>query len=110
MGWWWSQRRRAQPTPVTPTPVEHMSPPEIVLPPEAFEDVIVEEHQVDDLTTIKGIGNKMSEALASIGIHRFTDLANADPEDIKARLGNRPVSVSAIEEWIIAAKEYVTNQ
>ncbi len=109
VGWWLSQRRRQQSEQAQPAPSPAAEPTPIVLPPEAFEDVIVEEQQPDDLTVIKGIGNKMSDALADIGIRRFVDLASADAHDIKTRLGNMPVSVNAIEAWIMAAGEHVTN-
>lgn len=38
----------------------------------------------DDLCQIKGIGKVMAEQLAAAGIHRFEQLAELGPEDIKA--------------------------
>ncbi len=132
------RQQKELPAPPQPRPLMPPEAPEpkITLPPEAFEDlapenvepaveelpptsleeetiegVIVEaaEVPVDDLTMIKGIGPKFSEALAAIGISHFDELAGADAQDVKNRLG-KPVSLPQVKTWIEAARERVNNQ
>ncbi|NDJ84312.1 MAG: helix-hairpin-helix domain-containing protein [Chloroflexi bacterium] len=96
----------------------------IVLPPEAFEDVddtlpltdddtiaheTLEVDPGDDLTVIKGIGPKMAEALAGVGIASLNDLAQANAEVLKNRLESPRISMKQLEEWIAAAKEQPTS-
>lgn len=65
--------------------------PQIVLPLDALdaEDQSAAEDtdkQVDDLTQINDIGPRFAEALAAIGITRFADLAQQDPDILAERL------------------------
>lgn len=116
VGWWFSQRRQAQPQalPATPQPVVPPPPiPKIVLPPEAFADISPEIEPeahpapVDDLTVIRGIGPKTQAALAEMGIVTFAELAAADVKGLKARLDEHGtfVAIKNLENWIVAAKE-----
>lgn len=59
----------------------------------------------DDLTTIKGIGPKKAEALASIGINTFAQLAAAKAEELREQSAGVG-SLEQLEEWIAAAKEF----
>lgn len=127
VGWWLSQREKEaakvktthsstrMPSPATPQAEET----KIVLPPEAFENLDVSngkqstksvepkpKSEVDDLTTIKGIGPKTAEALANIDITSFASLASADAQDIKNRLEGTALSLKKIEGWIQVAKEF----
>lgn len=130
---WWLSKRQPQSRPSFPhapqpfMPAADSSPvvrvmSEIVLPPEAFENIDektitppASEHSETDSTAkaasqpalaqIKGIGPKTLEALTAIGIHNVSDLAAAEAEDIKNRLNNSRISLNQIEQWILAAKE-----
>jgi predicted flap endonuclease-1-like 5' DNA nuclease len=61
----------------------------------------------NDLTIIKGIGPKKAEALASIGITTFAQLAAANAEELREQAAGVG-SVEQLEEWIAAAKEFKT--
>jgi large subunit ribosomal protein L21 len=61
-------------------------------------------HGGDDLTVIKGIGPTLAKKLDGLGIQTFADLAKADPEDLAARVNQRPVTAKRIQDWIADAK------
>jgi predicted flap endonuclease-1-like 5' DNA nuclease len=54
--------------------------------PAEEEQHVVAPDQQDDLTRIKGIGQKSFQALERAGVHTFEQLASLDAEDIKAIL------------------------
>jgi predicted flap endonuclease-1-like 5' DNA nuclease len=99
-------------TPESTGSVEDME--SITLPPEAFDDVepvdnivissemTVDSDAEDDLTTIAGIGAKTAETLNELGIRSFIQLAQADADDIKAKVSR--VSLETIQGWIKEAK------
>jgi len=164
VGWWLAERERAKGqagqasqagqgpisvAPMMPPPLQTLSEPAIVLPPEAFEaiEAIPEppakkiekaedaekiekpameatvgkpaaevsaksaktekapKSKRDDLTIIKGIGPKKAEALASIGITTFAQLAAANAEALREQSAGVG-SLEQLEEWIAAAKEF----
>ena len=132
---WWLTKRQTQPRPSFAPAPQPFSPSanasptvrvmsEIVLPPEAFENI--DEKAVEapktppsqataaekaapqpGLEQIKGIGPKTLEALTAIGIHQVSDLAAAEAQDLKNRLANSRASLNQIEQWILAAKETI---
>jgi predicted flap endonuclease-1-like 5' DNA nuclease len=64
--------------------------------------------QADDLTVIRGIGPAIARKLDALGIRSFSDLAEADPEDLAAKLASRPVTASRIQEWVTEAKKRIS--
>lgn len=58
----------------------------------------------DDLTAIKGIGPTLAQKLRGQGIQSFADLVKADPEDLAAKLNQRPVTAKKVQDWIADAK------
>jgi predicted flap endonuclease-1-like 5' DNA nuclease len=60
----------------------------------------------DDLTMIEGIGETYARALNSIGIRRFSDLAEQSPARLSERLEGR-VSAARIrnQDWIGQARQ-----
>jgi predicted flap endonuclease-1-like 5' DNA nuclease len=64
--------------------------------------------QADDLTVIRGFGPAIARKLDALGIRSFSDLAEADPEDLAAKLASRPVTVSRVQEWVTEAKKRVS--
>lgn len=129
VGWWLSQQerhpKRNSPAPNL-TPNEPTIEPAITLPLEAFEAIAEPMPKIhvpetpetkvkptkgksvaDDLTIIKGIGPKKAEALASVGITTFNGLAAADANDLREKVAGIG-SVEQIDEWIAAAKEFVS--
>ena len=62
----------------------------------------------DDLTAIKGIGPAITRKLDALGVRTFTDLAEADPDDLAAKLASRPVTASRVQEWVTEAKKRVS--
>lgn len=61
--------------------------PQIVLPLEALEpDASTNDISDDDLTRINGIGPRFAEALTTIGVLSFTQLANQTPESLAEQL------------------------
>ena len=62
----------------------------------------------DDLTAIKGIGPAIARKLDALGVRTFTDLAEADPDDLAAKLASRPVTASRVQEWVTEAKKRVS--
>jgi len=58
----------------------------------------------DDLTAIKGIGPKVAETLRGLGITSFSDLAEADPADLAAKVNQRPVTAKRVQDWIAEAR------
>lgn len=60
----------------------------------------------DDLTAIKGIGPTTQQKLRSLGIRTMADLAGADAEELRKKLGgDQPLSESQVRKWIDAAKQ-----
>jgi predicted flap endonuclease-1-like 5' DNA nuclease len=69
--------------------------------------------QLDDLTIINGIGPRFAEALHAIGISRFAQLAEQDPDDLANQLADH-VTVRAARirdnDWIGQARTLAQNQ
>ncbi len=59
---------------------------------------------VDDLTPIRGVGSGMQERLNELGIHSFAQLAQADANELRQRLGDT-ARLARIESWIEQAEE-----
>ncbi len=63
----------------------------------------------DDLTRIVGIGPKYAEALRSLGLGTFTNLARQNPHELAIRLREKGVRVIgdriAAEDWIGQARQ-----
>ena len=64
--------------------------------------------QPDDLTVIRGIGPAIARKLDALGVRTFSDLAEADPNDLAAKLASRPVTASRVREWVTEAKKRVS--
>ncbi len=63
----------------------------------------------DDLTTIKGIGPKMAEALNAAGVSRFADIAGWSVQDVArmdGELGGLPGRITR-DKWVDQAKALV---
>jgi predicted flap endonuclease-1-like 5' DNA nuclease len=63
------------------------------------------ETEVDDLTSIHGVGPAIARKLDALGIKTFADLAAADPDDLTAKIAKRPVTSARVREWIAEAKK-----
>jgi len=75
-----------------------------VAPPPATH--VAAEGGVDDLTMIKGVGPQIEALLRSLGVNRFTQIANWMPEDIErvdANLGEFKGRIIR-DEWIAQAR------
>jgi len=95
--------------------------PQIVLP---MEPIPAEEpatapaqktvaSQPDDFTAINGIGPRFAEALHAIGISRFAQLADQDPDDLANRLAAHvTIRAARIREndWIGQARALAQDQ
>ena len=70
---------------------------------------IVIEHsaqaQIDNLTRITGIGEKISTALLEAGITKFAQLASMDSDDIQLILDQANVQAVASPMWVEQASE-----
>jgi predicted flap endonuclease-1-like 5' DNA nuclease len=66
-------------------------------------DIGLEEPAVDDFTVITGIGPALAARLSTIGIVRYADLAQADPEELPAALGIQPWQKVEPEVWVAEA-------
>jgi predicted flap endonuclease-1-like 5' DNA nuclease len=63
----------------------------------------------DDLTRIRGIGPKIAEALAAIGITRYRQLALAQADDLLERLQEvRGINSDKVTDWIKQAAELIS--
>jgi predicted flap endonuclease-1-like 5' DNA nuclease len=63
----------------------------------------------DDLTRIRGIGPKIAEALAAIGITHYRQLASAQVDDLLVRLQEvRGINADKIADWIKQAAELIS--
>jgi predicted flap endonuclease-1-like 5' DNA nuclease len=85
--------------------------PQIVLPMEPIPET--DAGQQDDFTTINGIGPRFAEALHAIGISRFAELAEQDPDDLANRLAaHATVRASRIRDndWIGQERSLAQNQ
>ena len=58
----------------------------------------------DDLVSLEGIGPKVAEVLAGLGITTFAALAAADPEEIKRALAAAGYGFMEPEGWVEQAK------
>jgi predicted flap endonuclease-1-like 5' DNA nuclease len=58
----------------------------------------------DDLTLIKGIGPVYRDRLTASGIHSFSDLGSATPQDV-AEMAD--TSVTAAQGWVQSAQSQV---
>jgi len=61
-------------------------------------------HEVDDLTSLEGIGPKVSKVLNAAGIHSFMDLAKAKVEDVQKVLDGAGLQMMNPKGWIEQAK------
>ena len=64
--------------------------------------------QPDNLTVIRGIGPAIARKLDALGVRTFSDLAEADPDDLAAELASRPVTASRVQEWGTEAKKRIS--
>jgi len=58
----------------------------------------------DDLTSLEGIGPKVSKVLNTTGIHSFADLAKAKADDVQKVLDAAGLQMMNPEGWIEQAK------
>lgn len=58
-----------------------------------------ESRQVDDLTTIKGIGPKLSQALRDSGVWSFTQLALISDQQLSGAISRANARISNSETW-----------
>lgn len=61
-------------------------------------------HEANDLTSLEGVGPKVSKVLNAAGIHSFTDLAKAKTEDVQQALDGAGLQMMNPEGWIEQAK------
>ncbi len=66
-------------------------------------DTRIEEAEVDDFTQINGIGPALAARLSAAGIYRYTDLAQADADELPNALGIQPWQKVEPEAWIAEA-------
>jgi predicted flap endonuclease-1-like 5' DNA nuclease len=59
--------------------------------------------QIDDFTTITGIGPALAARLSSAGIYRYIDLAQSDPQELPDALGIQPWQKVEPEVWVAEA-------
>lgn len=128
IGWWLKQEehrsRQRSAMPHTHPPVPEVDEPIIVLsqktldsapqpmvevpptPRDPSKEVTTPKGDPDNLTKIKGIGAKTSEALQALGIHRYQDLASRDPQQLTEALSDlRGISLDKVSAWIETAKQ-----
>lgn len=63
-----------------------------------------EERPADDLTSLEGIGPKVSQILKEAGYSSFADLAGADPAEVDKVLDAHRLQMMDSEGWIDQAK------
>ncbi len=61
-------------------------------------------NEADDLTSLEGIGPKVSKILNAAGIHSFNDLAKAKADDVDKVLDEAGLHMMDSEGWIEQAK------
>ena len=61
-------------------------------------------NEADDLTSLEGIGPKVSKILNAAGIHSFNDLAKAKADDVDKVLVEAGLHMMDSEGWIEQAK------
>ena len=61
-------------------------------------------NEADDLTTLEGIGPKVSKILNSAGIHSFADLAKANDKEVDKVLDEAGLHMMDSAGWIEQAK------
>lgn len=61
------------------------------------------EPEVDDFTQITGIGPALAARLSAAGLYRYTDLAQADAEELPNALGIQPWQKVEPEVWVAEA-------
>ena len=61
-------------------------------------------HEADDLTSLEGIGPKVSKILNGAGIHSFADLAKANDKEVDAVLDKAGLHMMDSAGWIEQAK------
>ena len=66
-------------------------------------EIGVEEPEVDDFTQIKGIGPALAARLSAAGIYRYSDLAEADPQELPNALGIQPWQKVEPQVWVSEA-------
>jgi hypothetical protein len=60
--------------------------------------------EADDLTSLEGIGPKVSKVLNAAGIYSFTDLASAKADNVQQVLNDAGLQMMNPEGWIEQAK------
>ncbi len=96
--------------PATAEPETHR-PTAAEVAPEPTEDSASgapEDEPLDDLTAIRGIGAATQKRLNAAGIKSYAQLADADPEDVRAAL-NEQQQNTKVERWISQARELAPN-
>ena len=79
--------------------------------PEPAEDAASEapdDGPLDDLTAIQGIGITTQKRLNAAGINSYSQLAAADPEDVRRALSEQQQNTK-VERWINRARELGPN-
>ena len=61
-------------------------------------------NEADDLTSLEGIGPKVSKILNSAGIHSFADLAKANDKEVDKALDEAGLQMMDSAGWIEQAK------
>lgn len=70
----------------------------------AMEAAITAQVQPDDLTVIEGIGPKVNQLLNNAGIQTYAQLADANPESLKAILEPAGLHFINPESWVEQAQ------
>lgn len=97
----WYARQQEEASAPAPAEGTWTARPELKAVPDPAPTGAATAEQPDDLTAIKGIGPKYSQQLSDVGITTFSQLAGADPADLRAQLDAR----AAVADWIAQAKE-----
>ena len=86
--WWWLSRRSGQPVKTS------------------YQAPVQEKRTMasDDLTKIEGIGPKVAKVLNGAGITTFSDLANANAQDVQEKLKAAGLQMMNPEGWIEQAE------
>jgi len=92
IGWWASNRNKAEQ--VEGNEDAHA----------ASHDDSKEEISADDLTSLEGIGPKVSQILKDAGYTTFADLAKADPAEVDKVLDSHGLQMMDSEGWVDQAK------
>lgn len=85
LGWWVSSKgllKRDE----EPRPIEHGHDQHALVEPVVSHSAPVEAAIPDDLTKLEGIGPKVAQVLAGMGITTFDSLAKADPAHLRTAL------------------------